>query len=231
MNTLVGGLDGCAAGWVLVTTPSDGGGPSEVEVVADLEGVVVRLDDGRLSAAAIDIPIGLTSIGPRPCDLEARKLLGRPRSSSVFPAPLRSVLGARTFEEANARSRALSGKGVNKQAFAIYPKIAEVDRFMTPERQRSLVEVHPEVSFAILAGAPMTTRKSRAAGREERLAALRSAFPDVDVHAARLLPGTHRDDVLDAFVAAWSARRWIAGTYRRLGGELDERALRMEMIV
>jgi hypothetical protein len=38
------------------------------------------------------------------------------------------------------------------------------------------------------------------------------------------------DDLLDAFVAAWSARRWWADEYRRLGGEVDERGLRMQII-
>jgi predicted RNase H-like nuclease len=93
-----------------------------------------------------------------------------------------------------------------------------------------VVEVHPEVSFTALAGHPMEFHKRTPEGRAERLAALRSAFSDIDLHAGKRVPGTNADDILDAFVAAWSARRWVNNTYRRLGGELDDRGLRMEMI-
>jgi hypothetical protein len=36
--------------------------------------------------------------------------------------------------------------------------------------------------------------------------------------------------MLDAFVAAWSARRWLVRTHIQLGGDVDRRGLRMEMI-
>jgi len=42
--------------------------------------------------------------------------------------------------------------------------------------------------------------------------------------------GAKRDDVLDAVVGAWTARRYVAGAHLTLGGELDERDLRMEII-
>ncbi len=229
MVQMVGGLDGCRIGWVLVTTATTGEGKSSVDVVTDLRGVISDLDSGRLAAVAIDVPIGLPDFGSRACDIEARKLIG-PRRSSVFPAPSRAVLEARTYEDAMATSRAISGKGLSKQAFFILQKIREVDRLITPALQDSLVEMHPEVSFALLAGQPMAYHKSRPEGRAERLELLRTVFPDVDRHAARRIAGTRPDDVLDAFVAAWSARRWAMRTHLQLGGELDARDLRMEMI-
>jgi predicted RNase H-like nuclease len=85
--------------------------------------------------------------------------------------------------------------------------IAEVDRLMTPERQRQVVEVHPEVCFTVLAGTVMSHHKATPEGRAERLSALRGVFSDVDAHAARRLPGTQPDDILDAYVAAWTASR------------------------
>ena len=151
------------------------------------------------------------------------------RRSSVFPAPPRAILDAESYEDAIATSRPLSGKGISRQLFGIFPRIRDVDRLMTPERQRFIVETHPEVSFALLAGRAMAYHKSKPQGRDERLALLRIVFADVDSHADPPA-GARRDDVLDAFVAAWSARRFASRTHRQLGGDVDERGLRMEMI-
>lgn len=225
----VAGLDGCAGGWVLVMAPTAGDGPSSVERIEDLKAVLDALIAGELAVAAIDIPIGLPQVGARRCDLEARRLIG-PRASSVFPAPLRPLLGSSTYEEAARRSRSICGKGLSKQAFAILPKIAQVDALVTPELQDQFIEVHPEVSFTVLAGRPMTRHKRSAEGRAERLEALRSVFRDIDDHVHGRVPGTAPDDVLDAYVAAWSARRWVEGTFRRLGGGTDDRGLHMEII-
>ncbi len=225
----VAGLDGCTGGWVVVTTTIDRR-PSTVERVSDLGVVVERLVSGELAAAGIDIPIGLPSAGSRRCDIEARRMVG-PRRSSVFPAPWREVLPARTYDEAVARSRAVSGKGLSRQAFGILPKVREVDRLMTPRRQRALVEVHPEASFTALSGGPMHYYKKTSAGRTERLESLRGVFCDIDCHAEKRIPGTSPDDIVDAFAVAWTARRWLRQTHLQLGGERDGRGLRMEIIV
>jgi predicted RNase H-like nuclease len=222
-------MDGCRAGWVLVTAPAEDDGPSTVAVGRDLTEVIARIDAGDLAAVAIDIPIGLPEREPRPCDLAARKLLG-PRASSVFPAPLRCVLGSTTYQDACARSFDQCGKRMSKQAYGILPKIEEVDSVMIPARQHSMVEVHPEVSFAVLAGRPMGHHKSTPEGRAERLNVLRPKFIDLDEHGNTTIRNTNPDDILDAFVAAWSARRWLARTHRQLGGELDSRGLRMEIV-
>jgi len=98
---------------------------------------------------------------------------------SVFPAPLRDLLGATSYEDAVARSRAISGKSLSRQAFGILSKVYEVDLQMTPVLRVHLVEGHPEVSFALVAGAPMAHHKSTPQGRSERLSALREVFADV----------------------------------------------------
>jgi len=234
----VGGLDGCAAGWVLVTVPADGPlagfgvDALDVSVVADLDSVVADLASGRMVAAAIDIPIGLSARAPRACDVEARRLIG-PRRSSVFPAPVRSVLDATSYGEACAISRATCGKAISKQLFNIVPKIRDVDLLQSPRLQAQLFEMHPELSFTVLAGAPMRSTKRTPEGRAERVAALRTAFGDGPrlAELAEAPPaGAKRDDVLDAMVGTWTARRSVAGAHLRVGGELDERGLRMEMI-
>jgi predicted RNase H-like nuclease len=200
---------------VLATVPARGQvtGPEAVEVtvVASVEDVVQALDAGDLAAVAVDIPIGLAVCGPRACDREARRRLG-PRRSSVFPAPARAVLGTTTYEEAGAVSRQVSGKGLSKQLYNIVAKIEEVDAVQSPERQRSLFEACPELSFAVMADdAPM------------------QHSVDVPALGARA-PGTQPDDVLDALVLAWTARRYLGGSCLRLGGELDATGLRMEVV-
>jgi predicted RNase H-like nuclease len=149
----------------------------------------------------------------------------------VFSAPVRPVLAAATFEDACAISRSTCGRGISLQLFGILPKIRELDGIESPDLQDQLVEMHPEVSFAALAGAPMTCHKSKVPGRLERLAALSAEFPDVESVSAPRRRGTQPDDILDAFVGAWSARRYATGNHVRLGGEVDDTGLRMEMIV
>jgi predicted RNase H-like nuclease len=202
---------------------------SIVERVSDLFTVVRLLESGELAVVGIDIPIGLPRRGPRACDVEARRMIG-PRRSSVFPAPIRGVLEATTYGEAVARCRALSGKGLSRQAFGLLSKVRDVDRVMTPQRQRHLVEVHPEASFTALAGSPMAHYKKTPAGRAERLGALRTVFPDIDRHAEVRIDGVSPDDVLDAHAVTWSARRWLARAHIQLGGQVDERGLRMEIV-
>jgi predicted RNase H-like nuclease len=229
VEPIPGGLDGCPGGWVLVIGPQGPQGNTDVVPVGEFADVIAMVDAGRPAAVGIDIPIGLPESGSRRCDIEARKLIG-PRRSSVFPAPARALLGAETYAEAITRSRAASSKAISRQTFGILGKIREVDLEMTSNRQRTCFEVHPELCFTVLAGAPMVHRKVTAEGRAERLKALRTVFSDVDRHATRRIAGTHPDDVLDAFAAAWSARRWLQGSHIQLGGDLDQRGLRMEVI-
>jgi predicted RNase H-like nuclease len=199
--------------------------------VPDLDEVIQRIDSDALAAAAIDIPIGLAPRHPRQADMEARRRLG-PRRSSVFPAPARAVLAATTYEEACALSRAASGKAISKQLFNILPKIREVDALVTPLLQERLFEMSPELSLTLLAGAPMAHSKTTAAGRAERALALAAVFgrAQIDRHIGTPPRGARPDDVLDAFAGAWTARRHAAGDSLRLGGQVDERGLRMEVL-
>jgi predicted RNase H-like nuclease len=228
-ETLVAGLDGCRAGWVMATVPLRATGPLRLDLVVDPRDVIGRLDSGVLAAAAIDIPIGLATGTPRRCDVEARRLLGA-RRSSVFPAPARSVLGATSYEDACARSALACGKKISRQLFNILPKIQQVDALVTPQCQARLFEMCPELSFALLTGAPMRANKRTAAGRAERVGALGAVFGDVDALVRRPPPGAAPDDVLDALIGAWTARRYGTEAHVQLGGELDATGLRMEVI-
>ncbi len=224
-------MDGCRGGWVVVTVPREGVGPYDVRAVPDLRGVIDDLEAGRVSAVAIDIPIGLPESGTRTADVEARRRVG-PRRSSVFPAPARSVLGATTHAEASARSLQSCGKKISIQLFNILGKIAEVDALMTPVLQERFVEMFPEWSLAVMAGAPMSEPKAKAAGRAQRASVLGEVFGhgELEAHLRRPPSGARTDDVLDAFAGAWTARRLASGCAVRVGGQVDARGLRMEVV-
>ena len=135
----------------------------------------------------------------------------------------RAVLGCATWEEANATSRAIDGRGLAHQVFNLLPKIREVDRVLSPSRQARIVEAHPELCFASIAGEPLLHSKRSVAGKAARIA-LVGVVPNA-------LPGAATDDVLDAHAALWTARRVAVGDEERLGGgERDGRGLRMEIV-
>lgn len=211
----VAGVDGCRRGWVVADDDA-------VSVVASFAEVLARGYD----MVGVDMPIGLVQVGSRRCDVEARKLLGRPRAASVFTAPMRCGLHAATWLDAVDCYKAATGRSLPQQAFGIFAKVREVDALMSRARQEHVVEVHPEVSFAALnGGVAMTHPKRTAAGRTERLAVL-----PAESDPPKRLQGAAPDDVLDALAVLWSARRAAEGRAHRLGGgELDPRGLRMEI--
>jgi predicted RNase H-like nuclease len=168
---------------------------------------------------AIDIPIGLASGAgdwPRPCDPAARKFVG-PRSSSVFTAPPRPVLDTSSYDDANELHRRLTGKGISQQSWALRAKILEVDDFIRRHPELTVIEVHPEVSFCSLKGGPLNDPKKTRDGEAVRRRLLADAGvvlpPDLP-EPVRKIP---HDDLLDAAVAAWSARRFAAGDAELLG--------------
>jgi predicted RNase H-like nuclease len=72
-------------------------------------------------------------------------------------------------------------------------------------------EVHPEMSFSVMTGAPILARKTTWAGLTTRRAALAKRGIEVpdDLGPAGRLAGA--DDVLDAAAVAWTARRILTG--------------------
>ncbi|MDP9367969.1 MAG: DUF429 domain-containing protein [Chloroflexota bacterium] len=226
------GVDGCPGGWVAISYDTDRRAltPRVHHSFAEL---LAAYPDA--AAIGVDIPIGLAQGTPRDCDVEARRVLG-PRRSSVFPAPDPRVIDAPTYEEASELSRSLTDKGISRQGFAIYAKVAEVNRVVTPEQQHRVFEVHPEVSFWALAGGrPMDHHKSTPEGYEERRELLASAFPmpiPTREEARGLVRPAAPDDVLDAIVAVRTAQRHAEGQAGRLPTDppTDARGLRMEIV-
>ncbi|MSV88611.1 MAG: DUF429 domain-containing protein [Actinobacteria bacterium] len=220
----VAGVDGCRGGWVVVITGIEPGSPSTVAVVPDIAPVTIDLGSGRLAAVGIDMPIGLAADGHRAADVAARRLLGA-RRSALFPTPPLDVLGATDYADALARCRAASGKGLSIQAFNLLPKMRELASRIEPSMQPRLSEVHPETSFAVVRGEPCAEPKRTPGGSAERRDALREHFVDLDDLMQTIPRGAKPDDVLDAFAAAWTARRVATGRALVLGDD-DERDAR-----
>lgn len=228
----VAGVDGCREGWVVATVPTrpGRGASATVEVVPAIDEVIARVRTGALALVGLDLPVGLPDAGPRACDVEARRRLG-PRRSSVFPAPVRPVLATTTYPEALAVHRAADGRGLSKQAWHLLPKLREVDSAMTPALQDRIVEAHPELAFARLAGAPLATVKRRADGRAERLALLLPHVPDAAAHLDPVPRGARADDVLDALALAVLMRAHLRRRADVLGdGARDARGLAMAIV-
>ena len=203
------GVDACPGGWVGVVLDTDlrasvFAAPTIVDLVA-----LVR-ESVRVAVVAIDIPIGLPDASGRLADAEARRVLVG-KSSSIFSTPVRAALEADTYAEGRAANLAATDgrTSVSAQAYALREKVLQVDAWVRSRPDVAVIEVHPEVSFTRMAGAPLLARKKDADGVAARRAAL----------ASRGIVAPHRfrgasfgeDDLLDACAAAWSAVRHSLG--------------------
>ena len=213
------GVDGCRSGWFSVGF--DGNGCYELKVFPAFSELLDYYRDAKL--ILVDIPIGLLKNGEgRKCDKEARKKLLSPRSSSVFSAPTRQTVEQAAhspgdYITAKAIESCTTGKGISKQAFAIAPKIAQVDKLLKcrdKDATPKVREVHPEICFwALNHENPMQYRKKGKSGLNERICVL-ERFRTVGLvrytsEACRLSlsgGGVAKDDILDALAAAVTAR-------------------------
>jgi len=232
---LVLGVDGTPQGWIGVFRSLDGAQPPHARFFATFDDVLAA--EEMPDVVAVDMPIGFLNAaarGGRACERCARARL-KGRTSSVFSAPSRAALSKDDYPAALATNRTGNGVGLSKQSFHLFPKMREIDAGMTPQLQARVRESHPELAFAILAGAPMAHPKRTAEGRVERLAVLQALGYDrslLDPHPfAR--KQVSPDDLLDAAVLALSAARIARGEALRLPAEpeQDGRGLTMEIVV
>jgi predicted RNase H-like nuclease len=210
----VTGVDACRRGWVAVSLDvprpgaprPDGLRVEAVRVHQSLAGVLEAgaLKRDEAAVVGIDMPLGLLESGWREADLSARGLLG-PRRSSVFAIAPRPVWAQASYQAANQRCRELTGRGFSIQAWGLRTKLLEADRYRET-CGHSLYEVHPELAFAAMAGAPLAHSKHTAAGRDLRRGLLGQA--GLMVPRIPLAPVT---DTLDAAAVAWSAWRIATG--------------------
>jgi len=258
----VAGVDGCRAGWFVVIASVEeppvklgakylstrletglapqfiGGFPyifnlKSFCIASSFAEVLSKTTDCKL--VCVDIPIGLSDCDkPRECDIAARKILGKGRASSVFPAPIRPCLSTNEYEVANAICRKFSGKGLSKQSFALLEKIRQVDDLMTPALQSRVREIHPEISFWVLnKKQPIQQNKKTVPGQAQRHKLLQRIFTDMDdILSKSPTVGFAMDDAFDALAAAWTAGQIVSGKAETLSKnpELDSKGLKMEIL-
>jgi predicted RNase H-like nuclease len=214
------GLDGFRGGWVAAWIDDQG------RHGFDYSSELSRLLALPHRRAMIDMPIGLKVSGHRSCDLSARELVG----ASVFLGARRNLW---TFPDQASANQYYwrhegPGMGISCQLWNIRDKIREVDDFITPERQATIGEAHPELIFRKL-GHPLCLQgKKSELGRDQRIKLLADqGFVKLPKWLAqRYGTGIGRDDLIDACACAVAARDSNA----RLGGdEVDNRGLRMEI--
>ena len=175
------GIDGAGSGWIGVRRNTDG---LEWHWFESAEHVLRK--NPRAAVIAVDIPIGLSDRDPRPSDRLAREFVGGVRATSVFSAPIRSVLDASSRREASDAQVRVDGRGLAAQAFALFPKIRQWDHLLrTHEHARARVrEIHPEVSFAAMRGGKgfgIVEPKRTAEGQKIRRDLLAERFGEVAV--------------------------------------------------
>jgi predicted RNase H-like nuclease len=126
------GVDGCRAGWISVAL-QDGqfAGAATFATFRELVDTV-----GEADAIGVDIPIGLLPDSFRVCDAVTKAFIG-PRRASVFLTPPRSVVETPHYDDANEHCRALTGKGLSRQAYNLRAKILEVDEVVRDEELRA----------------------------------------------------------------------------------------------
>jgi predicted RNase H-like nuclease len=214
------GLDGFRGGWVAAWIDDHGNHGF------DYSPSLSKLLSMPHQRAMIDMPIGLKLSGHRECDIRARKLVG----ASVFLGARRNLWEFPDQASANQHywRNEGPGMGVSCQLWNIRDKIREVDDFITPDRQATIGEAHPELIFRNFGNQLCRGGKKSAPGRDQRIRLLTDrGFVKLSKWLTqRHGTGIGRDDLIDACACAVAARDSNA----RLGGdEVDSRGLRMEI--
>jgi predicted RNase H-like nuclease len=214
------GLDGFRGGWVAAWIDDHGNHGF------DYSSGLSRLLSMPHQRAMIDMPIGLKMSGHRQCDISARELVG----ASVFLGARRNLWEFHDQASANQYywQHEGAGMGVSCQLWNIKDKIREVDDFITPDRQATIGEAHPELVFLKLNNEVRLEPKKSARGRNQRIELLaEQGFVKISKWLTqRYGTGIGRDDLIDACACAVAAR----DSNSRLGGdEVDPRGLRMEI--
>lgn len=226
------GVVPCPAGWLTASAKLQG-----ITIAPEAPQVFARLREvldykPAFQVIALFAPVGLhnepTQRGRR-CDQDARRLVGWPRAGAILSAPARAVLGTANYKEAAVAN----GGRLSIVTWNLMKRIAEVDAEIAPYWQRTVFEVHPELSFFQLNGnRPLRYPKRTVAGRSERSTLIVSRVPGVERVLDARIRRVSAAQLLDAAACLWTARRIMSRAVDRIpqDPEWDSEGLRMEII-
>jgi 8-oxo-dGTP diphosphatase len=199
---IYGGIDGCKFGWILMKAFREkiefGGLYASIQSLVELNPDLDRI--------LIDIPIGLSSRKSiRTVDSLLKKEL-KERHSTVFNAPSRESLLAKSHKEASQINREIEGKGLSIQTYYISDKIDQLDTLLSRQSdlRDTFIESHPEICFKYLNGGEIVlSKKSTKEGIKERLEILQRHYSNASNLFHKIIQETSRkqlkrDDILDA---------------------------------
>ena len=107
-----------------------------------------------------------------------------PAAAPCLPIPPRAVWAEESYPAANLRCRELTGQGFSVQAWGLRAKLLEASEYREG-CGHPMYEVHPELAFGALAGAPLAASKHTAAGRDARRRVLAEAGIEIAGPAPR----------------------------------------------
>lgn len=205
------GIDGCKAGWILITFDEN----PEYKILRTEDELKQELTAADLTF--IDMPIGLEDENyTRKCDELLRKKLGADYASSVFSPPIRPALDAPSYVEASMQSYEYTEKKLTIQAWNITPKIKILDEFLTasPELKDKVFESHPELLFMNLNRGKIFQKKNTKKGLRHRLDLIKEHEPIAaeffrDIKEEFRRNEVEEDDIVDSMVLALAANQSV----------------------
>ena len=227
------GVDGCKGGWIAAILNQGELKIDKFNTINDIVNEYPHFDE-----FFVDMVIGLPSSKNhiRP-DTYARQII-KERASTIFPAPCRQAVYARTVADAYEENERVLGKKFTPLTVGIFPKIRELDSFFQDNQKYKNVikESHPEVCFARLNGSTMLSKKSQIDGIEERIHLLRKYLPELSLTKLTALEKCLKcniDDIVDALCLAVSANIAAQGYFEIIPETpmSDETGLLMQMVI
>lgn len=204
------GIDACRKGWLLIYIQNEDHGYNFDE---SLEKIINNFP--AQSRILVDMPVGLLEkkssvFIQRPCDADARKMLGK-KHSSIFSPPCIEALYEKSYVDASRVNFEILGKKLSKQSWNIVPKIREVNAFLHlhPKWRGKILESHPELAFQFLNNnQPLLHSKKTKEGITERIQILEKHYPPagslfqsfLENNALRIK--ANKDDMADALCLA-----------------------------
>lgn len=229
---MLGGVVPCPGGWLVLPARL-----AAVTVIVEEPMVFKTLIEvlefkPKFEAAAIFAPVGFQDepTGPyRPCDVEAREMVGWPRLAAIKPIPSRAALRAATRDEARELEPWLTNEDFRRMNW-----IREAEREFQPFHQRNWFAAHPDLSFYVLNGdRPVTSSPYQPEGVYERMNLIKGKLPGVEEAVVATPPaGAAQVHLLQAAGLLWTARRAAGRAVNRLPMDpnWDNSGLRMELV-